>query len=200
VPNPRKRSAKGPARHDGKAWMTLEQEIARLLSIENSQGALYLALRSYGQQLLEFLVGCMSDEADARDVLSMTLDAALSDVSSFAGRVTFRAWLYILAKNARVRFMTDPSRYRGRRSSYMSSLADLVILGRSELARLDEARMRRDFTDEDRELLALHFHRQFSWAEIAAIWSVGREPLGGAAVRVRCQRLVALACNQSGAA
>ena len=174
----------------GTGRVTLEREIARLLALETWQGALYLGASSYGTELLEFLVGRMSDEDDARDVLSMTLDDALNGISSFAGRGTFRTWLYVLAKNARARFVRDPSRHRGHRSTEMSSLADSTILQAPRLATFDLDRIRRDLDEEDQELLSLYFDRQLSWGEIAVIWSVGREPLEAVALCMRCQRLI----------
>jgi DNA-directed RNA polymerase specialized sigma24 family protein len=186
----RRIAASGQARSESKGRVTLEREITRLLATKNWEGALYLAAISYGPELLEFLVNRMPDEDDARDVLSMTLEDACSDVSSFVRQATFRTWLYILAKNARARFLQDPYRHRGRRSTRMSSLADSTILGSPTLTKLDIDRIRRDFDDDDQELLTLSFERQLSWAEIAAIWNVGREPLDAASLRARCQRLI----------
>jgi len=189
--NHRKIASTSQARTIGKGRATLEGEIARLLSIKNSKGALYLAAYSYGPELLEFLVSRMSVEDDARAVLSMAFEEALNGISSFTGRATFRTWLYILAKNARARFFTDPYRYRGRSSiSEISGLADSIVSGPPKLATLDVERIRRDLDEEDQELLTLCFDRQLSWAEIAAIWSVGREPLDAVSLRSRCNRLV----------
>lgn len=119
------------------------------------------------------------DEQDAEDVAQVSLEAAISGIESFSGRGLFRAWLFgIASQQARTLFRRKSAAKRG--------LKLLVPLNRAAEFRDETTRSPSDATaaneraailhraleqlsDDDRDLVHLHFFGELTFREIALV-------------------------------
>ncbi|MGH9103014.1 MAG: RNA polymerase sigma factor, partial [Acidimicrobiales bacterium] len=147
------------------------------------------AYRAYGKALMGFLVVRLGDAEEAAEALSETFLRAIEKSSSFRGdALSFRAWLYTIARNV----ATDRLRVRGRTVPVADpgDFVDQLRPGPLEgtIGSEDAAEVRRAFAQlppDDQEVLWLRVCSGLGAAEVGHI--VGKRP--GA---VRMQQLRSL--------
>lgn len=117
------------------------------------------------------------DQQDAEDVAQLSLEAAISAATNFAGRGLFRAWLFgIAAQQARSFFRKKTAAKRG--VTLLVPVSESFELGDENatspadaVAVSDRAGILHKAIDElpdrDRELLHLHYFGELTFAEIA---------------------------------
>ena len=133
------------------------------------------ALRSYGEEILGYLVAVTRNEADARDAFSIFAEMMWRGLPGFRWECTFRTWAYGLARNSVVRVKRDPHRRRA------VALDDVVVEALVEQVRSRTAtfmrtetkdkiaRLRAELAPDDQTLLILRINRGLAWREIARV-------------------------------
>lgn len=151
----------------------VEAQLSTLLRSGGFEAAATLALESYGPELHGFLINIMGDESNASDVFSQTAEDFWRGLASFGARCSVRTWLYVLARNAAVRFWRSPWN-RDRTSS--SRLESLVAQARSRTQpwlRTDVKdgwrELRESLDPDDRALLVLRVDRDLDWKDVARV-------------------------------
>jgi RNA polymerase sigma-70 factor (ECF subfamily) len=119
---------------------------------------------------IERYVAARTSAADVEDFVSVTFERALARRASFkAGKGTYAAWLFAIARNA----ITDG--YRARRGVAERQSAPVEedpAPGPEQALLASEARLRvrsalRDLTDDQRDALALRFAAELPFNEVA---------------------------------
>lgn len=129
---------------------------------------------------------------DASDLIQRTFLGCVEGLASFAGRASFRSYLFAIAYNQLCRHFRDRARERGRLDFATVSLADLrptpsQAIGRREELRLLLAALR-EIPLEYQVLLELYYWEQLATAEIAEVLEI---PAGSVRRRlVRARELV----------
>ena len=156
----------------------VEHAIADFLFSGQCESAAVLTLRSYGPEILGFLIGQLRDDQLADEVFSMFVEDLWRSLSGLTLRTSMRAYAYALARNAKHRFLSRELRKRraARPLSQVAELAQLVAQVRTETApylatenksKLQELRDR--LTEEEQTLLTLRIDRGLEWREIAEV-------------------------------
>jgi RNA polymerase sigma-70 factor (ECF subfamily) len=170
----------------------IEARLARLLVDQDWKAAATEIIRSYGPELLGYLVMIIGNEDEARDVFSELCEELWRGLPLFERRCFVRGWAYILARNSAMRSLRNPYRKRRRRlrTSEASRLSQDVIS--TSVFELDAkmARLRSRLDADEHTLLILRIDREMSWREIATVLSgdVGAS-VSDAVVRKRFERL-----------
>ncbi len=179
---------------DAASLSQVEVAIRDYLRRADHTGAATLLLRSYGDELLGYLVNHLRDVELAREAFAMFAQDLWEGLPSTTLRTTARAWSYALARNA-ARHLLDREVRIQRRQLPLSVADELalqtagmrsptpVYLRTQEKLRVVELRAR--LTAEERELLGLRIDRGLSWHEIAVALEGDPEHLARRAARYR---------------
>jgi RNA polymerase sigma-70 factor (ECF subfamily) len=111
--------------------------------------------------------------ADAPDLIQRTFLGAVEGLASFAGRSTFRSYLFAIAYNQLCRHFRDSARDRARLDFASVSLADLRLSPSQVLGQREELRhllaALREIPLEHQVLLELYYWERLPTAEIAEV-------------------------------
>ncbi len=75
-----------------------DADVARLVSAGDLAGALRLLMQRHGDAVYRFVRNALRDDARADDVHQRIFIEAYRDLPRFAGRSTFRTWLFAIAR------------------------------------------------------------------------------------------------------
>jgi RNA polymerase sigma-70 factor (ECF subfamily) len=168
----------------------LEARIGARLDAGDLEGAITVALRGYGPQLLGYVYATVRDDAIAGDIFAMACEDMWKGIAAFRRESSFRTWAYQVTWHAASRFLRDPFRHRaqllatGQASELAAEVRSTTALHLKTSSKdaLDE--IRAELSPEERTLLILRVDRDLSWPEIACVVD---EP--EATLRKRFQRL-----------
>lgn len=145
-----------------------------------------LALKTYGPEILEFVVARHRSEAVGSEVFSLFAEAIWRSAPSFRGESSVRTWAYAVARRTSLRYRRDERR-RERRFPPLDAHPELAQLEeriRTETLsflrtprREKLAELRASLTEEERELLLLRVDRQLAWNDLALVLAEDSEPL-----------------------
>lgn len=179
----------------------IEEQLAAHLDRHEHGAAATLALRSYGTEILRFLVAATRDGGAADEAFSHFCLLLWEHLPRFRRECSFRTWSYVMARTA---LAAQKARRRRQRVEVALSreAAEVAAEARSQtreylrteakhrlagvIARLDE---------EDRMLLLLRVQRRLSWAEVTRVLAGDQAPSPelltrrSAALRKRFERL-----------
>src|SRR5437870_12478955 len=96
------------ALHDKSA--SVEAAIGALLDRRDLQQATTLARRSYGPQIMGYLLVMLRDESAAADVFSQFCEDFWKQLESFRRECSVKSWAYRIAWGATRRHFEDPHR------------------------------------------------------------------------------------------
>jgi RNA polymerase sigma-70 factor (ECF subfamily) len=156
-------------------------------------GATTAALRSYGPEVLGFLVAICKDRNKAEEAFSLFAETLWQGMSRFEWKCSVRTWAYLLARHA----VADVHRRQKRdekvrvafSSSNISRLAARVRTETLSLLRTEKrsalASLRDELGEEDRALLVLRVDRGLAWRDIARVFGSGDDTLDREAARLR---------------
>lgn len=174
--------------------MNAEPDIFAELERGDFRSAATRAIRSYGPQVLGYLVAVLRDEDDAREVFSQFAEDLWKGLPRFRRECSIRAWAFKLAWHAASRFHRDPYRRRGRRlaTSDASRIAASITVessfrpgGRSERM----LKLRAALDAEEQTLLILRLDKEMAWDDVAHVLSAGGRQVSPTALRKRFERL-----------
>ena len=175
-----------------------ELEIRRRFDAADLNGAMHLAIESYGNELYGFLVGLARDRAFADDVFGATCERMWRALPKFRWESTLRTWAYTIARNEFIQQSTSPRR-REVPLSEVPDLRDAIaqVRTRTPLHERSEvrerfARLREELEPDDHMLLGLRLEQKLTWDDIARV--LGNEDQDDlvratASLRKRYQRL-----------
>jgi RNA polymerase sigma-70 factor (ECF subfamily) len=75
-----------------------DADVARLVAAGDRSGAIRLLMQRHGDAVYRFVRNTLRDEARADDVHQRIFIEAYRDLPRFAGRSTFRTWLFAIAR------------------------------------------------------------------------------------------------------
>ena len=160
-----------------KDWTALEAGITEEFDDKRYEAAAERLLKSYGPQVLGYLVRALGDPAEASEVYAMFCEDLWKGLPTFEKRSSFRTWSYRLATSARAHFRRDPGRRRGRplMSDELNALAEKVRTDTLPYLKTDVkdrfAALRRELSEEEQLLLTLRVDRDMDWKDIALIFA-----------------------------
>ncbi|OFX21918.1 MAG: RNA polymerase subunit sigma-24 [Anaeromyxobacter sp. RBG_16_69_14] len=174
--------------------MSVESHVRGLLESGDLPGAATEAIRGLGPDILRYLRSILRNEEDAADAFSQFAENLWKGLASFRGQATLRTWAFRIAWNVALNLRNEPWNRRGRRllTGEASGLAEelrtktVVRVARQQQA-LDK--LRQSLSPEDQSLLALRLDQQFSWEEIAEVFSRSGKPIRAATLTKRFERL-----------
>jgi RNA polymerase sigma-70 factor (ECF subfamily) len=143
-----------------------------------------IALRSYGPEILGWLVHRLRSETDGADAFAQFAEDLWKGWSTFQWRCSVRGWSYILARNAANRTASVAGRERRRAVAFSegSPLHQVALDVRtSTLPHLrttvkDQFRqLREKLSEEDQMILVLRVDKQMPWTDIAHVFLGGAE-------------------------
>jgi RNA polymerase sigma-70 factor (ECF subfamily) len=133
------------------------------------------AIRTYGPELVSWLVAVLRNEADAHDAFSWLSVELWKSMGRYDGRCSMRTWCYMLARHA-------AARVRGRKSakhellvSSIPSVAHAVThvwnttQHRERRERDSYTELREQLAEDDQTLLVLRVDRGLPWRDIAHV-------------------------------
>jgi RNA polymerase sigma-70 factor (ECF subfamily) len=173
-------SLRPPRRSPREGRAALEQEIRALWDQNNISGAITLALRGFGPEILGVLMAVNRNEEDAHEAFAQFSEDLWKGADGFEWRCSFRTWAYGIAHNASVRMRSSKHR-KGDHNLPLSESSEISALAaevreatlpylRTEVK--DEfARLREELDPDDQLLLILRVDREMAWDEIAGILS-----------------------------
>lgn len=183
----------------------VEAVVQSLCGAGDTRGAVTVAIREYGPELVGFLVVLARDPADAGDVFADVCVRIWKGLAGFRWQCSLRTWLYVLARRAFSAHHRERAQWRERhvRISEVPEIDELVVRVRTTtLARLRgepqtrAQRLREQLTPDEQTLLTLRVDRGLEWREIARVLAdasdeptddeIGRE---AASLRKRFERL-----------
>jgi RNA polymerase sigma-70 factor, ECF subfamily len=153
----------------------IERDVRTLVDSGDVNGAITLAIHTYGDELYSFLVSRLRDDDTASDVFAQTCTDLLSSLPAFEWRCSLRTWCYRLARAATSRHLRSPANRADRRValSHVSEAVDQVR-SRTQLHLRSEVKdgmrkLRDQLDDDEQQLLMLRVDRDLGWSEIAEI-------------------------------
>ncbi len=154
-------------------------------------GAVTLAIDTYGDELFGFLIGLTGDHDRAGDVFSETCEKVWKNLAGFRFESSLRVWLYRIARNEFLR--VAQRKQRSVPLSAVPAVEAVVVRARSgtpvhQRTEIKEAfaKIREGLSPDDHMLLGLRIEQKLPWNEIAAILGVEAP-----ALRKRFERLKA---------
>ena len=139
------------------------------------------------------------DQEDAEDVAQAALEAAICGIQTFSGRAPFRAWLFgIASQQARTLFRRKSATKRGlmllvpiceseefpdetaRSPSDVTAEKDRAVILHRALERL---------TEEERDLIHLHFFGKLTFREIAVVRNMNPKTVSTRITRCKAKLL-----------
>ncbi len=152
---------------------TVEAQLQKLHQLQDLEAVATTLLSAHGPEILGFLKGMVSDEAEAREIYGrFTLDL-WTGLAGFEGRCTYRTWAYTVARNAAHRHRADPYAKKKRRLSaapepQQGRRTTTAWHRRSDVK--SKVRMLRDrLSADDRALLILRIDRGMPWNDVARV-------------------------------
>ncbi len=175
----------------------MEVEIRRRFDAADLDGAMRLALETYGSELYGFLVGLARDRAHADDVFGAACEAMWKNLAKFRWESTFRVWAYTIARHeffrqaaaARREVLID--KVPTLREAMATVRSTTPMHQRSEVKE-QFAQIREELEPDDHMLLGLRLDRKLAWSEIARVLGSGEAAnvtREAAALRKRFERL-----------
>ena len=159
------------------------------------EGAVRVAIQTYGDEVFAFLAARLRDDDVVSDVFSQTCEDLLRSLPTFGWRCSLRTWFYRVARSAASYYLRSPAD-RAERRVALSQVSELAHQVRSRtLAHLrsdvkDRVRALREKLDADeQQLLMLRIDQDLGWNEIAEILDDEDDPaaIARAAARLRQQ-------------
>jgi RNA polymerase sigma-70 factor (ECF subfamily) len=155
----------------------MEQEVRGLSERGERDAAASLAVRSYGPELLGFLVALQRSRSDADDCFSDVCEVLWRKLPEFTWDSTLRTWAYAIARNVSRTHRRNAGRRLGREApageSTIESVAQAVRTATLPFLQTDNRSklqaLRDELPEEDRMLLILRVDRRLEWAEIARV-------------------------------
>jgi RNA polymerase sigma-70 factor (ECF subfamily) len=162
---------------DADARAALERELTQLHGDGDFAAAATRAVRGYGPELLGFLHALLHDPEQASEVFSQLCEDLWRGLPGFAGRASFRTWLYTLARHAAWRRLRREQQVRRQ-----VALDDCSIVSRVEqevrLATMPHLRtetkdrlvaLRESLPVDDQAILILRIDRGLDWNDLARV-------------------------------
>lgn len=157
-------------------------------------GATSVALRSFGPEVLGFLVATQRDRTVAEEAFSLFAERLWQGIGRFEWKCSVRTWCYLLARHAAVDVGRSEARHRRSRigisSAPISALEARVRTETLSLLRTENrsalTALRDELPEEDRALLVLRVDRDLPWRDIARVLGVdGDDAIGRESARLR---------------
>jgi RNA polymerase sigma-70 factor (ECF subfamily) len=183
------------------ATSPIELRIRAACDAKQYADAATLALKTYGDELMSYLVAILRNAVDADDVFSSASESLWQSLPSFRWDSSLRTYAYAIARHAAFKHLRDPRRRRESTPLSNASVEAVVAEVRSRTAtflrtesRDKIAALRAQLAPDDQTLLILRVNRKLAWRDIAAIMNddeLDDDALGrrAAALRKRFERL-----------
>lgn len=175
----------------------MEVEIRRRFDAADLDGAMQLAIETYGSELYGFLVGLAKNRTHAEDAFGATCEAMWKNLPKFRWESSLRVWAYTIARNEFFRQATAAKReVLIEKVPTLKEAIDRIRTStpmhrRSEVHE-EFAKVREELAPDDHMLLGLRLDRKLAWNEIARVLGDG-DPAhitrDAAALRKRFERL-----------
>ena len=179
----------------------IEEQLSAHCRRQDHAAATTIAIRSYGSEVLRFLVATTGNPSDAEEAFSQFCLLFLEHLPKFRGECSFRTWAYVMARTALAQLHARRKQQR-REVALSSEAAAVAAQVRSQTREYlrTEAKHRlagviAKLDPDDRMLLLLRVQRRLSWAEVTRILAGDASPGGevlsrrSAALRKRFERL-----------
>lgn len=155
----------------------VESQLRALAHAERYRETVDLALRSYGGELMGFIMNTVHDEALAQDIFQQLSIEVWESLPGFRWQSNFRTWVYTLARRTTFRILRAPDRRYQRlhtaeeqqlqaRWSRTSTLEWQKTENKDRFWLICEG-----LEPEQRSLVMLRIAQRLSWAEITVIMS-----------------------------
>jgi RNA polymerase sigma-70 factor (ECF subfamily) len=176
----------------------LEASVRNACSTADYVTAATLVIEGYGGEIMAFLLARLRSRSDADEVFGMIAEKLWTGLPEFEWRCSLRSWLYRLARNAAIDFVTAVQNRPERRVplSQHPSPSWLVDRLRSatatyqKTAAKDRVReLREQLPLDDQMLLILRVDRGMDWRELAAAMGDENAPLEGVELDREAARL-----------
>lgn len=138
-------------------------------------GAVTLVLRTFGPEVLGFMLALTREHAATHDAFSEFSIDVWRGLPGFAWRAALRTWLYVLARRAVARVKRGGPRAPHVPLSQTSEISRIALEIRdASLARLEAmhdavANLRAQLDEEEQVILVLRVDRDMGWREIALV-------------------------------
>lgn len=158
-----------------------------------------LLISAYGLELRTFLFArCRYDESIVEEVFSQFLEDFWRALPQFRWQCSARAWCYVLARHAAIRFHRAPQNRAERRLPLSEGLIDSELVQKLRTETRDYQRsqvkdrfqrLREQLPTEDQELLILRVNRKLPWNDIARVMLDSSEAHDEHELRLKAQAL-----------
>jgi DNA-directed RNA polymerase specialized sigma24 family protein len=138
-----------------------DQVIRAHLAEGDVQGAVRLSMDSLGPEIFGFLVAVLGDADVSAKVYADVGQRIASELAEFRWKCPLRTWMYWIA----CRELQDRRRRKGPNATSVVATPDPVDTNSSRPT--GAAQLRRNLSEEDRELLILRVDRRFDLSEVA---------------------------------
>ncbi len=177
----------------------IESEVHRLCEAGMVAGATVITIRSYGPEILGFLIAQHHSDGDADEVFSIWSERLFRGLAGFKWNSSLRTWAYTVARNASINFV----RGRKARARYEQDAgsAELVAVEQQvctstppylrTAARTKFTAIRDALGPEDCMLLVLRVDKRLAWKDLARVMlgEDGEVAVSDAALTKESQRL-----------
>lgn len=144
--------------------------------LSGNDDALRILLERYRDRLTFFLLGFVGNVEDAEDIMIDTFAVLLSKDKTFAGRSTFKTWLFAIGRNQAKMFLRKKHTvfvsFEESKAEIFSEAADLHILQEENSRRLLEYLDR--LKPEYREALMLSYFEDMTREQISAVMKISK--------------------------
>jgi RNA polymerase sigma-70 factor (ECF subfamily) len=155
----------------------VERDVRALCEGGQQDAAASLAVRSYGPELLSFLLGTHPSRGDAGDCFSEVCEIVWRKLPEFTWDHTLRTWAYAIARNVSRTHARNARRRKHREApaadSAIEAVAQAVRTGTLPFLRTEKRdrlrALRDELPEEDRVLLVLRVDRGLEWIDIARV-------------------------------
>ena len=184
----------GGSRRDIMAAMAIEERVRELLAAGDARGAATETLRHFGPKVLRYQGALLRSETHAADAFSLFAGQVWKGLPQFEWRSSLQTWLFRIAWHAALNLKRDGWNRLGRafQTGEATALAEDIrtkSVVRVERQRRTLDKLREALSDEEQSLLTLRVDQEFSWEEIAEVFSKEGEKIEPAALRKRFERL-----------
>ena len=181
----------------GEAGDDTEQRIREKHAAGDLDGAVTLAIRRYGPELLGFLVALHRDREAARDLFAVVAERIWMGLPRFAWASAFRTWAFSIARNgsrdARRHLRAAPREVPLSICTALSEIEEQERAVTAEYLRTETkdrfAAIRQTLPPEDQELLILRVDKKLSWTDLARGLADDPSGLEGDALALESARL-----------
>lgn len=150
-----------------------------------------VAIRSYGAEVLGFLVALHKNYDDAEQSYSHFSERLWQGMPRFEWKCSVRTWAYVLARNAAIDVQRGEARHRRGRvpDDRISDIAEVLRTETISLLRTETrtafSRLRDELPEDDRTLLVLRVDRDLEWRDVARVLGSSEDTLDREAARLR---------------